>query len=66
MVLNPLRDSTVLDHGDPVGVVCGEEPVRDRDDRTALQHRGERAIAARGFDACIGFRTSTRQPTNVV
>jgi EmrB/QacA subfamily drug resistance transporter len=34
-------DPAVLDHRHPVRIVRGEEPVRDRDHGTPVQHRGE-------------------------
>ena len=39
-----LVQQAVLDDGDPVGVVGGVQAVRDRDDRPAVEHRGERAL----------------------
>ena len=38
----------VLDHGDAVGVVRGVEAVRDRDDRSPLEHEAERALEVPG------------------
>jgi hypothetical protein len=43
-----LGDPAVLDHGDTIGVMGGEEPVGDRDDRTPLQHRCQRALQMPG------------------
>ena len=43
-----LGDPAVLDDRDPVGVVGGVQPVRDRDDRPALQHGGQRALEVPG------------------
>src|SRR5580698_6075530 len=38
-----LGDRTVLDDGDAVGVKGGVQPVHDRDDRAAADHRRQRA-----------------------
>ena len=48
VVAAELGDPAVLHHRDPVGVVRGVEPVRDRDDGPAGQHRGERPFGAPG------------------
>ena len=43
-----LGEPAVLDDRDAVGVVGGVQAVRDRDDRPALEHRGQRALQVAG------------------
>jgi hypothetical protein len=43
-----LGDLAVLHHRYPVGVVGREQPVRDRDHGTVLQHRGQRPLQMAG------------------
>ena len=49
VVVRPeLRDDAVLDHRHPVGVVGGEEPVRDRDHGATLEDHGQRPLEVPG------------------
>ncbi len=43
-----LGDHPVLHHGHPVGVVRGEEPVRDRDHGATVEDGGQRALEVPG------------------